>query len=62
METIKVLLIEDQKISREQLAKAIRKEGFEVLLAENGRVGLDTFKKEHPDIIKKNNLIPSQST
>ena len=51
METIKVLLIEDEKIPREQLAKVIRKEGFEVLLAENGRVGLDIFKKELPEIV-----------
>ncbi len=51
MEAIKVLLIEDEKIPREQLAKVIRKEGFEVLVAENGRVGLDIFKKEHPEIV-----------
>jgi DNA-binding NtrC family response regulator len=51
MDTIKVLLIEDEKISREQLAKVIRKEGFEVLEAENGRVGLDVFKKELPEIV-----------
>ena len=41
METIKVLFIEDEKISREQLARVIRKEGFEVLVTENNRMGLD---------------------
>jgi DNA-binding NtrC family response regulator len=51
MEAIKVLLIEDEEIPRKQLAKVIRKEGFEVLLAENGRVGLEVFKKELPDIV-----------
>lgn len=51
METIKVLLIEDEKIPREQLAKVIRKEGFDVLTAENGLVGLDVFKKELPEIV-----------
>ncbi len=51
METIKVLLIEDEKIPREQLAKVIRKEGFDVLPAENGLVGLDVFKKELPEIV-----------
>ena len=44
MDTIKVLLIEDEEIPRKQLSKVIRKEGFEVLLAENGRVGLDIEK------------------
>jgi len=51
METIKVLLIEDERIPREQLARVIREEGFEVLVAENGRIGLDIFKKERPEII-----------
>jgi DNA-binding NtrC family response regulator len=33
------------------LAKVIRREGFEVLVAENGRIGLDMFKKELPEIV-----------
>jgi DNA-binding NtrC family response regulator len=51
MDAIRVLLIEDEEIPRKQLAKVIRKEGFEVLLAENGRVGLDVFKKELPEVV-----------
>ncbi len=33
MDAIKVLLIEDEEIPRKQLARVIRKEGFEVLVA-----------------------------
>ena len=45
MEKYKVLVIEDDDTSREQLAKAIRKEGYEVLAAENGGAGLEVFKR-----------------
>lgn len=46
-----VLLIEDENIARKQLARAIKKEGFKVTEAENGRIGLEIFRKETPDII-----------
>ncbi len=51
MEKYKTLVIEDESATLKQLAKVIRKEGFEVAVAENGSVGLDIFKNEHPDII-----------
>ncbi len=51
MEKYKVLLIEDDDTSREQLVKAIRKEGYEVLAAENGGAGLEVFRKELPEIV-----------
>jgi DNA-binding NtrC family response regulator len=51
MEKYKVLVIEDDETAREQLAKVIRKEGFEVVVAEDGRVGLEMFKNERPEIV-----------
>ncbi len=51
MEKDKGLVIEDDDTSREQLAKAIRKEGYEVLPAENGEAGLELFRKEAPEIV-----------
>ena len=51
MEEYKVLVIEDDETAREQLAKVIQKEGFEVVMAEDGRVGLEMFKNEHPEIV-----------
>ena len=49
MEQYRVLIIEDDETARKQLTKVIRKEGYEVLEAENGKAGLDLFKKEAPD-------------
>lgn len=51
MEEFKVLVIEDDDTAREQLAKVIRKEGYQVLVAEDGRVGVELFKKELPEIV-----------
>ncbi len=51
MEHCRVLVIEDDEIAREQLAKVIKKEGHQVLEAEDGRVGVELFKKELPEIV-----------
>lgn len=51
MEKIKVLIIEDDENARKQLSKFVQKEGFEVLTASDGKEGIETFKKENPDII-----------
>ena len=47
----KVLIVDDDEDVREILAKTIRKEGFEVVVAENGQAGLEIFGREHPDIL-----------
>jgi len=51
MEPLRVLVIEDDETARKQMAKAIRKEGYQVLTAEDGRAGLDIFEKERPEIV-----------
>ena len=51
MEPLRVLVIEDDETARKQMAKAIRKEGYQVLTAEDGRAGLDIFEKELPEIV-----------
>ncbi len=51
MEECRVLVIEDDETARKQLAKVIRKEGYQVLVAEDGRAGVELFKKELPEIV-----------
>jgi len=46
MEDCKVLLIEDDESARSKLAREIKKEGFSVLTAENGRIGAELLKKK----------------
>ncbi len=47
----KVLLLEDDDSAKKQLSKAISREGFEVIVAEDGKKGLEVFEKERPDIV-----------
>ena len=53
MEEFKVLVVEDDETARKQLAKAIQKDGYQVLVAEDGRAGVELFKKELPEIVYK---------
>ncbi len=46
-----VLLAEDDPEARKHLLKVIQREGFEVKAAENGRIALELFEKERPEII-----------
>ncbi len=48
---IKVLTIDDEFLIRESIVDYLEDSGFEVLQAENGRIGLEVFRKELPDIV-----------
>src|SRR5262245_61634464 len=47
----KILLIEDEPQTRENLALILRMEGFEAVTASNGRLGLAAAVEEKPDLI-----------
>jgi DNA-binding response OmpR family regulator len=47
----KILIVEDNTDARQMLAELLGMEGFGVITAENGRVGLEVAKAEHPAII-----------
>jgi len=54
----KVLIVEDEKMLGDALELKFKHEGFIVLRAENGQVGLDVTQKEHPDIILLDLMMP----
>lgn len=58
MDKFKVMIVEDDKIAREQLAKIIEKEGFEICTAEDGKIGLEIFMKEPHDIVVTDLKLP----
>jgi CheY-like chemotaxis protein len=47
----KVLLVEDNEESRDGLSRYLRRKGYEILLAVDGRQGLDVARAEVPDLI-----------
>jgi len=61
MEDCKVLIMEDDESAKNMLARMIKKEGFNVLTAENGRVGMEIFMKENPQIVVSDLKMPEMS-
>jgi DNA-binding NarL/FixJ family response regulator len=54
----KILVIEDEPEMRRNLATILKLEKFSVLQAENGRIGIDLAKKERPDLILCDVMMP----
>jgi DNA-binding response OmpR family regulator len=54
----KVLIIDDSRYARLKLSKPITDAGFEVLEAENGLEGLDLVRREAPDCVLCDLLMP----
>jgi DNA-binding response OmpR family regulator len=49
--TEKILVVDDSRDTREMMTKLLELESFNVITAEDGRIGFDTAKAERPDII-----------
>jgi CheY-like chemotaxis protein len=47
----KVLVIDDEKNMRTFLNLVLCEEGYDVLLADDGWMGLQRYRREHPDVI-----------
>jgi DNA-binding NarL/FixJ family response regulator len=54
----KILVIEDESEMRRDLTTILRLENFQPLPAENGRVGVELAKKEKPDLILCDVMMP----
>ena len=47
----KILVIDDEQGLRNLLDTLLSRKGYEVILADSGRKGLDLFRREHPDAV-----------
>jgi two-component system cell cycle response regulator DivK len=54
----KVLLVEDNEESRDGLSRRLRRQGYEVLLAADGRQAVDAARAEAPDLILMDMSLP----
>ncbi|MDA0813970.1 MAG: response regulator, partial [Verrucomicrobia bacterium] len=54
----KILIIEDQAPMRRNIALMLEMEGYEVATAENGRIGVETARRELPDLILCDVMMP----
>jgi len=58
---MKILIIEDEKITRISLSNTLKKEGFDVFAAEEGKQGLELFMSEIPEIVITDLRLPDAS-
>ena len=47
----KILVIDDEQSIRSLLDTLLRRKGYDVVLADSGRKGIELFRREHPDVI-----------
>jgi putative nucleotidyltransferase with HDIG domain len=48
---IKILTIDDEYIIRETISDYLEDKGYDIVEAENGRLGIEVFHKEKPDLV-----------
>ena len=58
MAKTKILIIEDQAPMRRNVALMLELEGYATSVAENGRVGIEVARKERPDLILCDVMMP----
>jgi len=58
MNTIRILLVEDDRFLRRACEAGLKKKGFSVLTANDGEEGLQLARSESPDIILLDMLMP----
>jgi CheY-like chemotaxis protein len=54
----KVLLIEDNEMNRDMLSRRLFRRGYEVVIAEDGAVGVSLARSARPDIILMDMSLP----
>jgi len=54
----KILFVEDESSLQETLGGVLRKEGYNVIPALDGKIGLNLAKKETPDLILLDLILP----
>jgi len=57
----RILVVDDERSMRELLAIVLRREGYEVLLAENGRAAVDLLEREPVDLLISDIKMPDLS-
>lgn len=55
---VRILLVEDNEMNRDMLSRRLSRRGFEVLLAENGQIGVELTASEKPDLVLMDMSLP----
>ena len=55
---VKILLVEDNELNRDMLARRLEKKGYQVVIAVDGKAGLAMGQSEEPDLILMDMSLP----
>ncbi len=55
---MKLLLVEDNEMNRDMLSRRLRKKGYEVVIAVDGRAGFEMAGTESPDLVLLDMSLP----
>ncbi len=55
---VKILVCDDEVFARDAMAKIIKRKGFEVVIASTGEECIDLFKKEKPEVVFLDVMLP----
>lgn len=53
-----ILLVEDNEMNRDMLSRRLTRNGFQVIMAEDGQAGVDLATRERPDLILMDLSLP----
>ena len=56
----KILVIDNEAPMRQLLTSMLEREGFEVETAEDGDAGLEAFRRQRPDVVVTDILMPNK--
>ena len=59
--THKILVVDDEADVRNYITSVLKKAGYETVTAENGLQGLEVAKKEQPDLVILDLMMPKQT-
>lgn len=54
----KILIVEDDQVTRLTLSKVLQKSGYQTLIAENGKDGVQAFMEHHPNLVLMDVMMP----
>lgn len=54
----KILIVEDNEMNRDMLSRRLARHGFEIVLAVDGKQGVEAASKEMPDLILMDMSLP----
>ncbi len=56
----RILIVDDSLFMRNHLSKLLAKNGYETILAENGNVAVDTYRRNRPDAVLMDITMPQK--